>query len=44
MWQMRNEELEQRLAEWMLKCWNLKQVVLEQQKLIIACKIERQDY
>lgn len=35
-WQMRNEEIEQHLQRWMQRCWSLKQVIVEQQKLIGA--------
>ena len=43
-WQMRNEELEQLLQSWMQKCWSLKQVIIEQQKLIKAHQQERGQY
>ncbi len=43
-WQMRNEEVEQHLQRWMQRCWSLKQVILEQQKLIKAQTAEREQY
>lgn len=43
-WQMRNEEVEQQLQRWMQRCWSLKQVILEQQKLIKAQTAERDQY
>jgi hypothetical protein len=39
---MRNEELEQKLEVWQGKCWSLKQVVLEQQKLVKAYVADRE--
>lgn len=41
---MRNEELEQLLQQWMQRCWSLKQVILEQQKLISAQTSERKQH
>lgn len=44
MWQMRNEENEQHIHKWMSRVWNLKQIVLEQQKVILTCNEERHAY
>ena len=41
---MRNEELETRLHTWQSRCWTLKQVNLEAQRLIKAQGLERQEY
>ena len=35
-WQMRNEEVEQKLQMWMGRAWSLKQVIIEQQNLVRA--------
>ena len=43
-WQMRNEEVEQHLQRWMQRCWSLKQVIWEQQKLIRAQTAEREEF
>lgn len=43
-WMMRNEELEQTLQLWMQRCWSLKQVIFEQQRLIKAQAAEREEY
>ena len=41
---MRNEELEQHLQRWMERCWSLKQVIGEQQRLIRAQAAEREQF
>ena len=41
---MRNEEIEQHLQRWMERCWSLKQVIFEQQKLIKAMTAERDQF
>ena len=35
-WQMRNEEVEQKLQMWIGRAWSLKQVIIEQQNLVRA--------
>ena len=41
MWQMRNEEMETRLVRNNQKLWSLKQICLEQQKLLKRQTVER---
>ena len=43
-WQMRNEEVEQKLQMWMGRAWSLKQVIIEQQSLVRALQQEREVY
>eukprot|EP00347_Sterkiella_histriomuscorum_P003009 403365946 len=44
MWQMRNEDLETQLLRWQQKCWSVKQINIEQQRMIKALQMERQEY
>ena len=41
---MRNEELETRLQDWMMKCWEIKQINIQQQGLMKALLHEREEY
>ena len=41
---MRNEEMDTRLQTWQSRCWSLKQINLEQQRLIKALHLERAEY
>lgn len=43
-WQMRNEEMDTRLQTWQSRCWSLKQINLEEQRLIKALHLERAEY
>ncbi|CDW82877.1 UNKNOWN [Stylonychia lemnae] len=43
MWQMRGEDLETQLLRWQQKCWSIKQITLEQQRMIKALKMEREE-
>ena len=44
MWQMRNEEMETRLQNYMQKCWSLKQIILQQQNMITHAQQERSHF